>query len=136
MRHNRWMWANALELAARAERLHRQFFQRALSPTGPKWEPPLDMFETSDGLALLIALPGVPPEQIHVVIDGRSLCVTGLRPWPNIQRAAAIRRLEVPHGPFERWIELPSGCFELESKELVHGCLTLYLRRLEDRDVG
>lgn len=131
MRHRRWMWGEALELVARAERLHRQFFQRALSASGPTWEPPIDLFETDAGLTLLIALPGVPPEQMEVVIDGRGLRVAGNRPWPCGLRSAAIRRLEVPHGRFERWIELPSGIFELERQELQHGCLTLTLRRLE-----
>ena len=42
-----WMWAEACEMLARAERLHRQFFQpargRAQTPT---WEPPADVVET------------------------------------------------------------------------------------------
>lgn len=131
MRHRRWMWADALDLITRADRLHRQFFQRTLSASGPTWEPPLDMFETDAGLTLLVALPGVPPDQLQVIVDGRALCVTGNRPWPAECASAAIRRLEVPHGRFERWIDLPPGFFQLEHQALANGCLTLRLRRLE-----
>lgn len=131
MRHRRWMWAEALELVTRAERLHRQFFQRPFSATGPRWEPPIDLFEVDGGLTLLIALPGVPPEQMEVAIDGRALRITGNRPWPGELRNAVIRRLEVPHGRFERWVELPPGCFVIERRQLANGCLTLHLRRLE-----
>jgi HSP20 family protein len=131
MRHRRWMWTEALELVTRAERLHRQFFQRVLSARGPSWEPPIDIFETDAELTLLIALPGVPPDQMQVIIDGRAVGIAGNRPWPAGLRAAAIRRLEVPHGRFERWIELPPGCFALAQQDLTHGCLTVKLRRLE-----
>ncbi len=130
MHYRRYMWAQALELLERAERLHRQFFQCTESATGPVWEPPADIFETPAGLVLMVALPGVPPEQVRVQIDGGRLRISGNRPWPPELRDATIRRLEIPHGRFEREIELPCGVFQIEQQELAHGCIAIYLRQL------
>ena len=46
-----WMLAEAIESLARAERMHRQFFQlqRSSSSREPCWEPPIDMLETKLG---------------------------------------------------------------------------------------
>lgn len=130
MHYRRYMWAEALELLERAERLHRQFFQCRESTAGPAWEPPADIFETDAGLVLMVALPGVPPEQVRVHVEGGMLRITGNRPWPEELRRATIRRLEIPHGRFERQIELPAGSFQVEHQELAHGCIAISLRRL------
>jgi HSP20 family protein len=131
MRYRSWMWTEAVELLTRAERLHRQFFRRTGSSVGPTWEPPIDLFEEPEGrVTLLVALPGVPPEQLQVDIEGGLLRVAGNRPWPCGLRAATLRRLEIPHGRFERRIQLPAGIFTLEQREFAHGCLTIRLRRL------
>ena len=44
--------------------------------------------------------------------------------------ACLIRRLEMPHGCFERRIPLAAGRYELTRRELAQGCLTLTLRKL------
>ena len=42
-----WMWSEACEMLARAERLHREFFRPARSASGLlAWEPPVDVLET------------------------------------------------------------------------------------------
>ena len=131
MPFRRFMWAEALELLDRAERLRRQFFQTTGSTSGPLWEPPVDLFETEDGLTFLIALPGLPPDHVDVMIERGELCIRGCRPWAEEMRRATIWRLEIPHGRFERKLELPSGLFELERREMAHGCLAVHLRRLD-----
>ncbi|MDX1252464.1 MAG: Hsp20/alpha crystallin family protein [Gammaproteobacteria bacterium] len=126
-----WMWEEAREMLERAERMHRQFFRLAPSPTGlPRWEPPLDMLETAHDLWILVALPGVRAEQIQISILAGALTVRGERTLPAGTRAALIHRIEIPHGRFERHIELPPGRYELERQELADGCLTLRLRKL------
>jgi hypothetical protein len=42
---------------------------------------------------------------------------------------AALKRLEIPYGRFERRIELPPGHYEIEQRDLEYGCLRLILRR-------
>ncbi len=124
------MWAEALDLLQSAERLQRQFFQVGTGAKAGCWEPPVDIYETADGLWILVALPGVRAEQFNVLIDGGSIVVTGERPLPVESRRAAIHRLEIPYGTFERRIALPAGRFELLDRQSDHGCLWLRLRRL------
>lgn len=125
------MWAEALELLERADRLHRQFFHFGRSASaGPVWEPPVDIFETDERLAILAALPGVAPDQVEIVVSGGVLAIVGERPLSPVLGCAEIRRLEIPYGRFERRIELPPGSYEIEQRELTDGCLTLVLRKL------
>lgn len=127
-----WMWAEACELLERAERIQRQFFQLGLSSASrPSWEPPTDIYETEDMLVILVALPGVAPAQIQVVIeDPGVLVVSGERRLPPEARSAGIYRLEIPHGHFARRIELPPGRFRIEQQDIVDGCVLLRLRKL------
>ena len=127
-----WMWSEACDFLERAERLHRQFFQVESFEGGrPAWQPPIDVFETEREIQILAALPGVAPEQVQVVIDGGSLVVVGERQVPLRARGAAVHRVEIPYGRFERRVDLPPGRrYELDRRELAHGCLLLTLRKL------
>ncbi|HSF47081.1 MAG TPA: Hsp20/alpha crystallin family protein [Burkholderiales bacterium] len=125
-----WMWAQALELLEEANRLQRQFFRPGQArATRPVWEPPADVFETERELFIVVALPGVPPERVEVVLDGRTLIVIGERPMPAECHAATLQQLEIPYGRFERRIALPPGALELGRRELVNGCVVLSLRK-------
>lgn len=127
-----WMWAEACELLERAERIQRQFFQLGMpSASRPVWQPPVDVYETEDAFVILVALPGVPPDRIQVGIQPHGvLVVSGARLLPAETRGAGIHRLEIPHGQFERRIELPPGRFRLERQEVSNGCLLLRLEKL------
>lgn|SRR3546814_666713 len=126
-----WMWDEACEMLDRAERLHRQFFVPVPGRARrPAWEPPLDILETEDALWIIAALPGVTLEHVEVSVDSGVLIVTGERRLPATLRNAAIHRLEIPHGRFERRIVLPTGRYEADRRELVDGCLVLSLRKL------
>ena len=124
------MWSEALDLLQSAERLQRQFFQVGEGAKAACWEPPVDVYETAEGLWILVALPGVGPEQFKVMIDGAAIIVAGERPLPVESRKAMIHRLEIPYGHFERRIALRGGRFELLDHQLDRGCLILRLRRL------
>ncbi len=126
-----WMWAEALDLLQTAERLQRQFFQLGTTQGAPSWEPPVDLYETGDELWILVALPGVTAEQLEVAIDGAVIVVRGERPLPMGNRSAAIHRLEIPYGRFQRRITLPAGRFQILERKLDHGCLVLCLQRMK-----
>ena len=125
-----WMWAEALELLQDAERLQRQFFRIGVAEGAPCWEPPVDLYENGGELRLLVALPGVTPQQLEVALAPGVIIVRGERSLPTNSRRAAIHRLEIPYGRFERRISLPDGGFELVDQRLEHGCLVLTLHRL------
>jgi HSP20 family protein len=122
------MWSQAFRAMERAERLHRQFFHRAHST--PCWEAPCDIFETDEALTIVIALPGVEVEHVQVTLSAGVLIVSGERPLPRELSNARIHRLELPHGHFQRRIELPPARFEMSGRHLANGCLMLRLQKL------
>jgi HSP20 family protein len=126
-RHYGWMWLQACEVLDHAERLQRQF----LRYTGPGvdaavWEPPVDVYETGNGLSLLFALPGVGEEQIDVLLEPNALTVKARRPLILSNRDSVIRRLEIPHGLFVRRVPLP-GRMKVAETRYVNGCLEVRL---------
>lgn len=131
-REDRWFWVlgDALELLQNAERLQRRFFfaQAAAQSPVPCWTPSVDLFEQDDELQLLVALPGVAAGQFEVLVDESAIVVRGRRPMPSALRRAAIHRLEIPYGRFERRIALPAGRFRLDQQIFKDGCLVLILR--------
>ena len=58
-----WMWSEAFEMLARAERMHRQFFRPAARGAPVAWEPPVDILETDREVLVLVALPGVDADR-------------------------------------------------------------------------
>jgi HSP20 family protein len=125
-----WMLSDAIETLARAERLHQQFVK--LRPWAgadePSWEPPIDVLETEFEVLILIAVPGVNPDDIEAVIDHGILVVSGRRVLPAELRNARIHRLELPQGRFERRVALPLGRYAI-SRFATYGCVGLRLTK-------
>lgn len=126
-----WMWAGALDMLARTERLHRQLFQPSASqPSQPTWQPPVDVLETETEVLIIAALPGVASEQVEAAIDHGCLIIAGERAVPAALRTAAIHRMELPQGRFERRIPLPRGSYGQVSRQMINGCLLVSLRKV------
>jgi len=126
-----WMWRRAWALLDRAERLQRQLFEpdapgprRARTPV---WEPPTDVYETAEGLYVVVALPGVDPMRVEVTIEGRLLRITGHCGRPSFE-GAVVHRVEIPRGCFERQVVLPAEGYAMRMSAMEHGCLTLIVR--------
>lgn len=125
-----WMWAEACAMLERADRLNREFFRPGSSSTQvANWEPPLDIYETERELWIIAALPGVERDDLEVSLEGEVLSIAGQRRLPVAARGAAIHRLEIPHGRFERRIRLPAARLKLNRSELANGCLVLTLTK-------
>jgi HSP20 family molecular chaperone IbpA len=123
-----WMWSEACDSLARAERLHRQFFQPRRPGT---WEPPVDILETEREVLLFFALPGVSIDKVEAIIDGADLVVSGTRVLPPQLRTAIIHRIELPQGRFERRVRLPAGRYRDVLRAAADGCLVITLRKAE-----
>ena len=108
----------------RAEQLHRQFFQPVANAN---WEPPVDVFESERELSICVALPGVEARDMEVTIETGLLLVRGVRRLPGLARDAEVHRLEIPHGRFERRIQLSAARWQIERSVLTNGCLHLTL---------
>lgn len=125
------MWDEALEMLEQAHRLHGRFFHPDGRARKAAWQPPMDLFESEQALHILIALPGVDPDTVSMIIDGGALVIGAERPL-NFAGGALLRRLEIPYGRFERHIDLPPGLFALSERSWTNGCLALTLRKLHE----
>jgi len=125
-----WMWAQACDLIAQADHMHRQFFRPAAAARPQAlWEPPVDVFEDEAEVVVIVALPGVPPERIAVTTEAGDLVVRAERRFPFAAARRAVRRLEIPYGHFERRIRLSGGRLEHGKWEVQNGCLIVRLRK-------
>lgn len=125
-----WMWADAIRRHERAERIQRQFFKRAGPHPQKQWEPPVDIFETTSMVFVIVALPGVSDSTLsELEVRGDTLFVAGERRVPAPRTDALLHRLEIPHGHFERRVRLPWPRLRMTSRELTDGCLYLTLEK-------
>ena len=124
-----WMWSEAVAGLVRAEQLHRQFFRPLPTTHDVAWEPPVDMLELDDGVLIIVALPGIDPDQVETVIEDGSLRVSGRREHPPQLRTAIIHRLELPQGRFERYVALPPGRYAAVRRSASNGCLLISLHK-------
>jgi HSP20 family protein len=124
-----WMWSEAFEMLARAERMHRQFFQPSGSSPSVAWEPPVDVLETERVVLVLVALPGVDFNEVKAVINQGELLISGCRAYPEEMRTAIIHRLELPQGRFERRIRLPPGRYSAIRRSDSNGTLLVTLEK-------
>lgn len=125
-----WMWAEAVHMLDRADRLQRQFFQPG-TPRRPQWVPPADIFETDDAVWVIFALPGVAAEHLTIELQDDTLSVSGERSVPSPAQTGVLHRLEIPHGRFERHLLLPFQQLLIAGHELLDGCLYVQLRKPE-----
>jgi HSP20 family protein len=125
-----WMWSEALDVLARAERMHRDLFRPVGSRARqPAWEPPVDILETEFEVLALVALPGVDADSVEAVIDDGELVIGGARTYPPALRTAVIHRLELPQGRFYRRLRLPPGRYSGVRRAVIDGCLVITLQK-------
>jgi HSP20 family protein len=125
-----WMWSEACEMLARAERMHRELFRPAgTQARQPAWEPPVDILETELDVLVLVALPGVDAEKLEAVIEDGDLVIAGTRVYPPALRTAVIHRLELPQGRFYRRLRLPAGRYSGVRRAVADGCLLITLQK-------
>ena len=117
-------------MLARAERMHRELFHPAGTQAHlPAWEPPVDILETEFEVLVLVALPGVDPDDAQAVIEDGDLVIAGTRLVPEQLRTATIHRLELPQGRFYRRLRLPAGRYGGVRCAAAAGCLIVTLQK-------
>lgn len=104
------------------EREHTRAQERYVSP-------PVDIYETSDGLVLLADLPGVAPNDLDVRLEDNTLTING-RTKPGRTDEPTYREYELVN--FFRQFELSEQIDQGKvSADLKHGVLTLHLPKTE-----
>jgi HSP20 family molecular chaperone IbpA len=126
------MFSRALRLLSEVDDMRRLDF--GLGAAGV-WEPALDLIETRTEIRAYVALPGVDTSTIDVRAEGGTLVIRGERPRPAEWASAALLRLELPWGPFERHVRVPNGC-EMISREVVRGHLVIRLTKPQEDASG
>jgi len=91
-------------------------FDRAGNPArsfrmegGIGWRTATNVWETGTELVVQADLAGLERETIEVWIEGLRLLIRGTRPDPGRGGRTHFHKLEIPSGPFERWIALPES---------------------------
>jgi len=101
------------------EGLHREmerFFERTTGWRGPMglfweriWRPRFNLYESEEEIVILVDLAGMKKEELDLRCDARTVYLRGEREDPIPSAATRCHHLEIPAGPFEREINLPSA---------------------------
>jgi len=100
---------------------------------GPRvYAPLVDVVEDSEGLHLLVYLPGVEPDKVEVVAEEGVLSVKAERPFEK-KEGVAYHRLEGPYGTFARSFNIPAT-YDLSRVQarFRHGVLHLLVPKAEE----
>lgn len=125
---NDWMWERASELLERTAWVQRRFFQ--VAGERGAWEPPVDVFESTEEWLVLVALPGVPSEHVEVTLSAGVLLVVARRSMAPSCERSEVRRIEIPQGRFQRRVPLESERVQVASTEMKDGLLCVRVRKL------
>jgi HSP20 family protein len=93
------------------------------------FRPPVDCFRTEDPhqLTVLVELPGVDPEAVEIVVEERSLTISGQRQRPRVT-GQVYQQMEIEYGPFMRAVQLTEDVdVGAASATYEHGLLTVTL---------
>ncbi len=97
---------------------------------GQTWQPPTDVYQTDDGVVVLVELAGVNQADVEVRLIGDELVIRGVRRHRHSRRNKAYLQMEIHHGPFERVVPLPSPVWGRKARaRLVEGLLEVFLPR-------
>lgn len=78
----------------------------AAAPAAQAFAPPADVVQMEREVRVQVDLPGVPRDQVSVVVSGDVLAIRGQRPTGRAP-GAVVRHGERQAGPFQKIIALP-----------------------------
>lgn len=109
---------------ALAKMRHRADLQPVASYT-----PPFELTREGEEYVVRLDVPGSDPEQIEISLLNNTISVRGSRTGHNTGEEHAILHSEIPHGNFERVLELPEPLLPEEIKATYkHGVLEVRIR--------
>lgn len=122
-------WKGAFgDLQHQVDQIFEDLIYRPWSIAGPReWRPAMDLHETPDAYQLDIDLPGVPPDQVRILVREGELLVEGRRPETRVEDIV-FNRCERPCGEFRRAWKLPQAVDPARAKaECFHGTYRIRL---------
>ena len=73
----------------------------------PAWQPAVDVYQTTGGWLLKFELAGVAPDEVEIVLHGRTLTLRGVRRDVRVEDNRQSYSMEISYNRFERTLELP-----------------------------
>lgn len=97
------------------------------------WLPPCDVVEDSEGVRIMMELPGVEPDDVHLSLENNILTIRGeKRQVQEGNDGGRVHRYERSYGSFERSFSLPNTVdADKVSAEYDNGVLTVTLQKAE-----
>ena len=97
------------------------------------WVPTCDVFETPTQMVIKLELPEVKKENIHVLIEGNILTISGERKLEENIKQENYHRMERSYGEFIRTFTLPPT-LELKTltAEFIEGVLRVVIQKREE----
>jgi HSP20 family protein len=93
------------------------------------FRPNVDSFHTDDPheLTVVVELPGIDPASLNLLVDERTLVISGERARPRVE-GAVYQQMEIEYGPFRRQVRLSEDIDpERASARYDRGVLTVSL---------
>lgn len=133
---NDWLERGTRQLLHEAARIHWSLLhglasaRESVCRESPAARPAVNVVEIANAIEVVAALPGVGEDEVDVRVDGHCLVISGRRA-PDVEfREARFHRFEIPSGPFERRLRLPSDTlFQVHATRWCRGLLSIELRR-------
>ncbi|MHC4871687.1 MAG: Hsp20/alpha crystallin family protein [Planctomycetota bacterium] len=98
------------------------------TPAHGPWHPPVDVFETADGIVVRFEVAGLAPQDLSVRVVGNTLQLKGVRKECCNKEKKVFRQMEIHYGPFERSVPLPCPVItDKGTAEYNDGILEIYL---------
>ena len=88
-------------------------------PSGPLWQPAVDIYRSPQGWKIKFDLAGVRLEDVEVLVAENKLIVRGVRRDTVITAGWSYHQLEITYSRFERVLKIPC---DLSSAEIRSEC--------------
>ena len=104
---------------------------------GSEWKPPIALWESKNEIILIVDLPGVTRENVHVAVNRGVIQIQGERSMPQGRNGRGkneddrkLRYTEQPFGKFRRIIPIPLAArFEELQAQIRDGILEIRIPR-------
>lgn len=125
-----------LSIQDELNRMFDEFFGRWPSlrtETGTSWVPPMDVYETDDGLVIKAELPGVRKEDLKVNVDNNVLTIRAEKKQDGPEDVGCYYCSERIFGTFQRSFTLPTTVDTAKVKASYRdGVLTVEIPKKEE----
>lgn len=104
------------------DRLIQTLTQFSGSPVEAEWKPQIALWEGRTEVKILVDLPGVERDAVHVAVSRGMLELSGTRLLQPVEdgNALKLRYAEHPYGKFRRTMPLPHGAQVEQLKAEMH----------------